>query len=161
MCPSAPRSRLPRITVSVCGVTFDSQGREQTIDFVRRQTAELEKGASITFALEHEGRASGLIGLDGIQWQLLAWRVDRAELGYWLARRLGGQGLMTEAAQAVVRFGFETLGLHKVTVGCFAENAGSRRVIEKCGFRFVGRHEHDAFRQGRWWDTLRYELIRA
>lgn len=133
--------------------------RQETIDFVRRQAAALEKGESVIFTLEHEGRASGLIGLDGIQWQLLARRVDRAELGYWLAQRLWGQGLMTEAAQAVVRFGFETLGLHKLTVGCFVENVGSRRVIEKCGFRLVGKHEQDSFRQGRWWDLLRYELL--
>ena len=54
-----------------------------------------------------------------------AWRVDRAELGYWLAPALWSQGLMTEAAhRGGDASAFETLGLHKITVGCFAENDG-------------------------------------
>jgi ribosomal-protein-serine acetyltransferase len=57
-----------------------------------------------------------------------------------------------------VRCGFELIGLHKVTVGCIAENAGSRRVIEKLGFRPVGRLEDDVWRDGCWWSVLRYEL---
>src|SRR5204863_5466253 len=108
--------------------------------------------------IEVEGRAMGTIGLDGIQFELRAWRVDQAELGYWIAPPLWGRGLMTEAAQAVMRCGFETIGLHKITVGCLADNAASRRVIEKLGFRLVGRREDDVWRDGRWWSVLRYEL---
>ena len=44
---------------------------------------------------------------------------------------------MTEAATAALRFAFETLGLHKVTIGCVEGNDGSQRVIEKLGFRFL------------------------
>jgi len=118
----------------------------------------LEKGEGITWAIEREGRVQGVIGLDGITWQLRAWRVDRAELGYWLAPALWRQGLMTEAAHAVVRWGFETLGLHKIKVGCVSENGASRRVIEKVGFRYVGRLEDDVWRDNRWWSHLRFEL---
>ena len=45
-----------------------------------------------------------------------------------------------------------------VTVGCFAENDASRRVIEKLGFRYVGRAEDDVWRDGQWRSHLRYEL---
>lgn len=133
--------------------------RRETVEFIHGQAEAFARGVAMTSALEHEGRAVGCISLDGIRWGLGAWRVDRAELGYWLAPALWRRGLMTEAARAVMRFAFEALGLHKLTVGCVAENDGSRRVIEKCGFRFVGRLEDDVFRAGRWWSQLRYELL--
>ena len=65
---------------------------------------------------------------------------------------------MTEAAHAVVKFGFENIGLHKITVYCFVENAASKRVIEKVGFRHVGRLEEDLWRDGRWHAQHRFEL---
>ncbi len=106
------------------------------------------------FAIEVDGEAAGGIGL------MLHTDVERltAELGYWLAPAYWNKGLMTEAAAAAVRCAFQTIGLHKVTVGCIAENVASRRVIEKLGFRYVGRREDDVWRDGRWWSHLRYEM---
>lgn len=113
---------------------------------------------AITWAIEYEGTPVGTIGLHDITFQMRALRVDRAELGYWLAPTLWNQGLVTEAATAVLRCAFDAIGLHKVTVGCFAENDASRRVIEKLGFRYVGRAEDDVWRDGQWRSHLRYEL---
>ena len=132
--------------------------RSETRAFIQAQTDAIASDTGVTWALVHDGRAVGAIGLAGIRWQLNALRVDHAELGYWLARPLWGQGLMTEAARAVVQFGFDDLGLHKITVGCLPENPGSQRVIEKTGFRHVGRRREDVWRDGRWSDHLRYEL---
>lgn len=114
--------------------------------------------SGVTWAIEHGGKPVGSIGLEGIKWQVAAWRVDRAELGYWLAPELWGKGLMTEAAHHVVLFGFDSIGLHKITTGCLEQNVGSRRVIEKVGFRHIGRHEDDVWRDGKWHTHLRYEL---
>ncbi len=132
--------------------------RGQTLAFIRHVSEQLANGTGVSWAIEHDGRAIGCIGLDGIAFQFRAWRVDHAELGYWIAPAMSGKGMMTEAANAVVRCGFETIGLHKITVGCVVENAGSRRIIEKLGFRSVGRCEDDMWRDGRWWSVLRYEL---
>jgi ribosomal-protein-alanine N-acetyltransferase len=126
--------------------------------FVQRITAAIADGTGATWAIVHDGRPVGCIGFDNITWELGAVRVDRAELGYWLVKAAWNRGMMTEAATAIVRFGFETLGLHKITVRCFLQNAASRRVIEKVGFRYVGRLEDDVWRNGRWWSHLRFEL---
>ena len=132
--------------------------RDETRSFMRGQARELAENTGVAWMIEREGRAAGCISFDSIEWQLRALRVDRTELGYWIAPALWGKGFMTEAATAVVRYGFETMGLHKITTRCFAENHGSRRVIEKVGFRFVGRHEDDVFRDGKWSTQLGYEL---
>lgn len=131
----------------------------ETRAFIAFASDALVKGTDIVWAIEHDGRLAGTIGLHGIAYQMRAWRVDRAELGYWLAPALHRQGLMTEAATAVTRWGFETLGLHKITVSCLDQNLGSRRVIEKVGFRFLCKQEDDVWRDGRWHAHLRYELL--
>lgn len=132
-----------------------------TREWLEMCTADRAKERAMVWAIEHDGAIAGSIGLGGITWGMLALRVDRAELGYWLARSLWGKGLMTEAATAVTGWGFEVLGLHKITVHCFEPNVGSRRVIEKVGFRFVGRREEDLWRDGRWYAHLGYELTAA
>jgi [ribosomal protein S5]-alanine N-acetyltransferase len=132
--------------------------RSQTQAYIQATRDGLARGSGVTWAIEVEGRVAGSIGLDQIQYAVAALRVDRAELGYWIAPALRGAGLVTEAAHAVVGCGFETLGLHKIHVRCVEGNAGSRRVIEKLGFRQLARLEDDVWRDGRWWSMLSYEL---
>lgn len=132
--------------------------RSQTVGFIEWTREALAAGSNVTWAIERDGRAVGCVSLDGVAFAQRALRVDRAELGYWIAPALWGQGLVTEAARAVVGCGFETIGLHKIHVRCIVENVGSRRVIEKLGFRLIGRLEDDVWRDGRWWSLCSYEL---
>jgi ribosomal-protein-alanine N-acetyltransferase len=62
----------------------------------------------------------------------------RGELGYDLARRWWGRGLATEAAAAVVAYGFAVMGLHRIEAGTLPDNDASARVLEKLGFREEG-----------------------
>ncbi len=61
-------------------------------------------------------------------------REDECELGYWLGRPFWGRGYMPEAAAALLRRGFETLGMTTVWCGYYEGNDKSRRVQEKLGF---------------------------
>ena len=133
----------------------------ETRTFVRAMIAELAQARSLVWVIEHEGVARGCIGLHGITWTFRAWRIDRAELGYWLGKPSWGNGLMSEAAGAATRFAFETLGLHKITIGCIQGNTASQRIIEKLGYRFLALHVDDVWRDGRWWDHRRYEMLRS
>jgi RimJ/RimL family protein N-acetyltransferase len=58
------------------------------------------------------------------------------ELGYRLRRSAWGQGLATEGGRALVAYGFERAGADKISARTLAANAGSRRVMEKCGLAF-------------------------
>jgi RimJ/RimL family protein N-acetyltransferase len=133
--------------------------KEETRTFLAGAAEAMAKGNDMVWAIVREGRASGCIGLHGIAFMRRAWRVDRAELGYWIGIPLWNQGYMTEAAGAVTKWGFETLGLHKITVGCLEPNVASRKLLEKLGYRFVGKLEDDVWRDGHWLAHLRYELL--
>jgi RimJ/RimL family protein N-acetyltransferase len=132
--------------------------RSDTVGFLERMVATRNEGTSVGWAIIVEGKVVGVISIDGIRWDFRAWRVDRAEMGYWLGKPYWGQGITSEAATAALRFAFETVGLHKVTIGCVEGNAASQAIIEKLGFRFLAMYQEDFWRFGRWWDHRRYEL---
>lgn len=67
---------------------------------------------------------------------------NSAEIGYVLNPEYHGLGYGTEAAERVVRFGFETLFLHRIEAKFMKGNDASRHVMEKIGMRFEG-YRHD------------------
>lgn len=64
-------------------------------------------------------------------------RDDECELGYWIGRPFWGQGLIPEAAQELIRRGFEDLSMRAIWCGYYDGNEKSKRVQEKCGFSYV------------------------
>jgi RimJ/RimL family protein N-acetyltransferase len=82
-----------------------------------------------------------------------------ADIGYELDPAHWGNGYATEAARAVVAFGFRELGLHRVSSWCIADNVGSAHVLEKVGLRLEGRLRDNEHFKGRWWDTLHYGML--
>ncbi len=91
-------------------------------------------------------------------------RLDNAELreaniGYELDRRYWGQGYATEAARAILAFGFGELQLHRIWAWCVAENVASVRVLEKLGLRLEGREREKELIKGRWHDRLTYAIL--
>lgn len=82
-----------------------------------------------------------------------------AELGYWIAIPFWGQGFCTEAASALVEFGFQEMDLHRIYSCHYARNPASGRVMQKLGMAHEGSlHEH--VRNGDGWDNMeRYGLL--
>ncbi len=68
-------------------------------------------------------------------------RDDECELGYWLGKPFWGQGLMPEAVSEILRHAFEDIGMTRVWVGYYEGNTKSKRVLEKCGFRYQWKSE--------------------
>ncbi|CAN5894731.1 GNAT family protein [soil metagenome] len=82
-----------------------------------------------------------------------------AETGYEISPEHWGRGYATEAAGALLAFGFGELGLHRISAHCVAENVTSARVLEKLGMRCEGRLRENEFFKERWWDTLIYGIL--
>ena len=93
---------------------------------------------------------------------LLKWADQAArqgELGFVLSREHQGRGLAAEAAQAVLRLGFEDLGLHRTTAVCVAENAASARLLRRLGMQQEGHLRENVLLDGRWADQLLFGLL--
>ena len=84
-----------------------------------------------------------------------------ADIGYELAPEYWGRGYATEAALAIVNFGFRELGLYRISSWCIADNAASARVLEKVGLRLEGRLRGNEYFKERWWDTLLFGLLES
>ena len=91
--------------------------------------------------LKTDNRAIGAIELKLNGHTDLTERDDECELGYWLGKPFWGQGLMPEAAKEILRHAFEDISMSKVWVGYYEGNTKSKRVQEKCGFRYQRRSE--------------------
>lgn len=76
----------------------------------------------------------GSIGLMMKEDSDLDLRENEAELGFWIGRPFWGQGLIPEAANRILRYGFEDLSLKKIWCGYYDGNEKSKRAQEKCGF---------------------------
>ena len=81
-------------------------------------------------------------------------------LGYCYSRKFWGQGIGTEAAEALIKYGFESLKLHRIWADCDALNYGSQRVLEKNGMRREGCFKKKSFIKGEWRDDFHYAILR-
>jgi RimJ/RimL family protein N-acetyltransferase len=102
------------------------------------------ESASFAITLKPSGELIGAVGLT-IQTQH-----ERAELGYWVGKTWWGQGYCTEAARAVLEFGFAALGLNRILAYHLSRNPTSGRVMQKLGMR----HEGQLRQHVKKWDTF-------
>jgi ribosomal-protein-serine acetyltransferase len=100
-------------------------------------------------------RFLGIIGLEAF-----AHLHQSVELGYWLRVDATQRGLMTEAAQSVVRWAFHALEAHRVRVAAATNNHASLGVIRRVGFHFEGVARQAERCNGRWLDHALFALLR-
>jgi RimJ/RimL family protein N-acetyltransferase len=98
-----------------------------------------------------------LIGTCGIRINNVELR--EANIGYELNYQFWGKGYATEAALAILRFGFEELGMHRIVANTLAVNKGSARVLEKLGMRLEAQELEKEFLKGCWYDGLTYAIL--
>jgi ribosomal-protein-alanine N-acetyltransferase len=79
-------------------------------------------------------------------------------IGYWVDHRVAGRGVMPTALALVVDHAFGPGGLHRVEINIRPENAPSRRVVEKLGFREEAYHPRYMHIDGAWRDHLGYAM---
>jgi len=92
---------------------------------------------------------------------LFWYREGQAEVGYVLDPAHYGHGYATEAVGALLRLGFQELGLHRVAARCDARNAASARVMERAGMRREGYLVQSEFIKSEWTDELIYAILRS
>jgi RimJ/RimL family protein N-acetyltransferase len=83
------------------------------------------------------------------------------EIGYVFHPEHAGNGYATEASAALLRFGFDQLGLHRVAGRLDARNTASARVLEKLGMRREAHFVENEFIKGEWTDEIVYAVLAA
>lgn len=111
---------------------------------------------SINYAIVVEGKAAGGISVsvkDDVY-------EKSAELGYWLAEDYWRNGIMSAAVSAVCKEAFDTYDIVRIFAEPFADNAGSRGVLEKAGFTCEGIMRNGVYKNGKLHSYCMYSILR-
>ena len=132
-----------------------SQAREQLESWAGGFDARRSVRWGIT--LREDDNVIGTCGYYGFH----GWHA-RASIGYELARSCWRQGIMTEALDAVIGFGFREVGLNRIQAVVMPENDGSNKLLEKLGFQREGvSREYENWGEKGYVDVLMFSLLRC
>lgn len=108
---------------------------EDAQQFVELVAKSWESGDEATWAIHHDGQLIGMIGVHDITGNVSG---GQAEIGFWITAGARGNGYVTEAAGAVIDWGFTKLGLARIEWRAVAGNIASARTAQSLGFRYEG-----------------------
>ncbi len=104
-----------------------------------------------------DGALLGAITLDNVR----RGPAQAGTLGYWMGEPFARKGYMREAITALVHHAFTELDLSRVEAACLAENAASRGLLEKSGFKYEGIAQSYLQINGRWRNHVLYANLRG
>ena len=122
-------------------------------EWIATHPAKLAEGF-YNFAVD-DGQLAGAAGL------IVKRADDAAEIGYWIGVPYWGRGYASEAAAALVRYGFEELNLNRIFAAYFARNAASGNVLRKIGMKHEGTLRQGAKKWGEYQDLEMYAILRG
>lgn len=109
------------------------------------------------FLMRRDGTILGAITLDNIR----RGPAQMGTIGYWVGQGFARQGYMREAIGALVHHAFTTLDLSRIEAACLPENAASRGVLERSGFKYEGVAQSYLQINGRWRNHVLYANLRG
>jgi len=117
-------------------------------------TVAKENELRLSIRQRSDGRLCGGIGLHPEA------QHSHAELGYWIALPYWGNGYATEAAKAVVRYGFEQIKLNRIFAHHFKHNPASGKVLRKIGMKYEGCMRQHVRKWDEFVDLELYSILR-
>ncbi|MBE8578471.1 GNAT family N-acetyltransferase [Vibrio sp. OPT18] len=85
----------------------------------------------------------------------------QASMGCAFSREIQGKGLSIEAAEALANFGFSELGVQRIYAETISKNLAAIKLCQSLGMKEEARFEDHRFFKGKWWDTVRLEVVRS
>lgn len=116
-----------------------------------------ESKTDVLWTIEAEGRAIGVTGIHGIDWQN-SHAMTGTNIGDKTAWR---KGYGSETMALRTEYAFRWLNLHKLTSSALDDNAPSKRALVNAGYREIGKHLEHIYRDGRWHDLWLCEVLRS
>lgn len=115
-------------------------------------------GKGVVLAVTLKGNGQPLVGAVSLS---VVPQHQRAELGYWIGVPYWGNGYCTEAAIAMIEYGFETLALHKISARHMSGNPASGRVMVKAGMKYEGELADEVLKDGAFRTLVVYGLVKS
>lgn len=115
-----------------------------------------DENNTFAFAVVVDGKVIGSIGA----FRQTNIHAQTAELGYYIAEKYWGRGIMTDAVKQLCDYVFLNSDIIRIYAEPFAYNIGSCRVLEKAGFQYEGTLRKNAVKNGKVLDMRMYSLIR-
>jgi ribosomal-protein-alanine N-acetyltransferase len=131
--------------------------QQQAVAIVQEYAGHYRAGTGLVWAITLKGDPT-LVGTCG--YEVLSPYDKRGEIGYDLARAHWGQGVMKEALQAVIAYGFESLGLNRIQAYVLAENARSIALLRGLHFEVEGVLREHRWFGGRYRDNVIMSLLK-
>jgi ribosomal-protein-serine acetyltransferase len=131
-----------------------SHGFEDSVEYLARKEAQIAANDGFEGAIVLDGRIVGAAGFHGVDW------INRStSIGYWLAADAVGRGLMSGAVRALLDHAFGVWELHRVIIEVVTDNARSRAIPERLGFREEALLRQAKLIGGRYEDAVLYAML--
>lgn len=169
---STERLVLRRIADSDVDIFFSMRSSETVMKYIDRERSKdisdalqlikkinnaVDANEGITWAMARTEKPEELIGTIGFH--RIINQHYRAEIGYMLHPHHWGKGLMKEAVNRLIRFGFDTMKLHSIEAHINPGNDASAALLESTGFTREAYFKEDFYFQGTFRDTAIYSLL--
>ena len=138
--------------------THDHLLRRPFVNRVNWAKRSMQAGTAIPLFIKSrdDGVLMGAITLDNIR----RGPNQTATMGYWLGSPYVREGFMSEAIVGLVNYAFGALDISRIESACLPENTPSRKLLEKCGFKYEGVAQAYIQIDGRWRTHVLYASIR-
>ncbi|HEX4592788.1 MAG TPA: GNAT family protein [Bryobacteraceae bacterium] len=127
---------------------------DHTLNFIRTS---LEQFAS------NDGFSAGIWSGDefigGIGTHKIDWLYRKVEVGYWIAQKFQGRGIVTDACRAVIDYAMDDLKLNRVEIHCAAGNGKSCAIPKRLGFQWEGLLREAQLLNGEYQDIHVYAVL--
>lgn len=164
---------LRQISLDDADEVFKLRSNPETMKFIPRPLAEtiedaqkfitecntgIEKNELINWAIakKEDNKLIGMIGFFRMQPENF-----RGEIGYILNPEFHGKGIMKEASNEVIKFGFEQMNFHSIEAVIDPENSASEKLLQKCGFEKEAHFKENFFYNDQFLDTVIYSLLKT
>jgi carbamoyl-phosphate synthase large subunit len=129
---------------------------EDTRAYIDSASARLAANDGFDCAIVSDGRIIGMVGFHAVNWDNRS-----TSIGYWLAAAEQGRGTMTAAVRALVDHAFEVFKLNRLVITAAVQNARSRAIPERLGFRLEGTLRQEELVGDRYYDQVVYSVLAA
>jgi ribosomal-protein-serine acetyltransferase len=166
--------RLEKVKVFMAQVIFSTLDRDRdylktwlpfvelthkvtdTERFLKQVVKDTEIRKNEVFSIWYDEEFAGLIGFNDIDW------INRkTEIGYWLAEKMQGKGIITLCAEKLIQYGFQKLKLNRVQIKVAVGNTKSASIPKRLGFAFEGIERGGEFHHNKYLDLEIYSMLKS